>query len=83
MSWLLHLLLQCIMPQMKLQLVFLCKWNKAMGYRAGVFLRDCSWPISAFKTEFSTDKDEQNSDLIDLLLSEVIVLIFHPSACVI
>lgn len=54
-----------------------------MGYRAGVFLRDCSWPISAFKTEFSTDKDEQNSDLIDLLLSEVIVLIFHPSACVI
>lgn len=76
------MLLQCIMPQMKLHLVLLHKWNKAMGDRGRDFLIDYSWPIAAFKTEFRIDGGEQNSDFIDLLLLEVIVLSFHPSACV-
>jgi len=47
-----------------------------MRDRIRAFLIDCSWPIAAFKTEFRIDRGEQNSDLIDLLLSEVIVLRF-------
>lgn len=43
---------------------------------------DCSWPIAVFKTEFRIDRGEQNSDLIYFLLSEVIVLSFHPGAFV-
>lgn len=76
------MLLQCVMPQMKLQLVFLQKRSKAVGDRARAFLIDCSWPIAAFRSEFRIDRGEQNSDFIDLLLSEIVVLSFHPSACV-
>lgn len=64
------MLLQCLICQMKLQLIVLHKWNKAVGDRARAFLLCCSWPIAAFKTEFRSDRVEQNSDLIVLLLSE-------------
>lgn len=70
MLWLLQHSSAGIVPQMKLQLVFLNEWNKAMGDSARALFIDCSRPIPAFKTEFRLDRDEQNRDLIDLLLSE-------------
>lgn len=47
---------------MKLQLVFLLKSNKAVGYKGWAFLIDYRWPIAAFKTEFRIDRGEQNGD---------------------
>lgn len=43
---------------MKLQLVSLNKWNKAMSDSVRAFFIDCSWPIAAFKTEFRIDRGE-------------------------